>query len=149
MISAFRYIPVQPWIRKQSAGGSGAATSQTMRFDVVPVGLVLLIERMTTVTDSAASTTLKAYEADSPTLSDEDLFDLTSSGNLDVADEASRPVIPGGSALVLRWTGGTAGFRVSTRVQGILCATQQIDVPELIDLLNTPAIAALYAAIDP
>jgi hypothetical protein len=76
-----------------------------------------LVDRGFVRSNSAAATTLLVFTG-GPEPNDEDGIDGSTSGNLDVADNAAPWRVFPGQYLTLRWTGATVGSIAKLHLQG-------------------------------
>jgi hypothetical protein len=80
----------------------------------VPAGQLMLVERITVSTDSAAASSVRVYLGAAAAIN---LVDGGANGNLDVSEYARPLLVPGGAQLRIRWSSMTAGAVASARVQ--------------------------------
>lgn len=101
--------------RRQARTATADATgTATVTFDAVPAGQLWLVERFAVSSSSSTQTTCQIYAGDPAPAN---LVDGTTSGNLDVADEASPILIDSSLSLNAQWTGASSGASCTVTVQ--------------------------------
>jgi hypothetical protein len=97
--------------RSEPAGVDGITA---VVFDQVPSDQFWLVDRVVVTSDSTSDTLCALYE-DVPT-DPSKILDVTSAGNLDVADNSSPVTVPGSTSLYVQWIDCTPGSRATCRI---------------------------------
>lgn len=85
-----------------------------VNFGPVQPGYQWRVERIAISSDSALASAFTLYlDSIDPT----NIVESSPSGNSDIADETQPILVPEGSRLIGRWTGGTPGALASARIQ--------------------------------
>ena len=102
------------WIDPQHLSDPAAAGVATIEVPPVPLDDMWLIDHMVAACDSTTPTVMRLYVgAAEPGR----LRDGSDTGNFDVADWPQGLLVRGGSALIARWTGASAGARAVLTLQ--------------------------------